>query len=94
MFWLDDSHTFVSAQFRYKLNHNKMDKNQTDYRNQQNDDMSKEKTNEDYNKQKPNPNDPNQNKNHQIGDDDYELNKRREVTANIGRKQQHRRRLK
>ena len=61
-----------------------MDKNKTDYRNQQNDDMSKEKTNEDYNKQKPNPKDPNQNKNPQIGDDDYELNKRREVTANIG----------
>jgi hypothetical protein len=44
--------------------------------------MAKEKTNQDYNKQKPNPNDPNQN--HQIGDDDYELNKRREVTANTG----------
>ena len=65
-----------------------MTKNQNDNPNQQNDDMSKDKIYQDYNKQKPNLNDPNQNKNHQVGDDEDAISKKREITANVGNKSQ------
>ena len=48
-----------------------------DSSNHKNDGALKEKTNEDYNKQQPDPNDPNQVRNHQIGDrEEREIQKR------------------
>ena len=61
-----------------------MNDNKKDISNQQNEGMSKEKTNQDYNKQKPDKNDPNHNKNHQIGEKEEEINQEKGNTAEKG----------
>lgn len=58
-----------------------MDKNKNDNSKQKNDGMLKEKTNEDFNKQKPNPKDPNQNKKHQIGENEETEKQKRPIVV-------------
>ncbi len=50
---------------------------------QKNDRMLNEKTNEDFNQQKPKPESLKQNKEHQVGEDDQELEKQREETPKM-----------
>ncbi len=57
-------------------------KNNTDKRPQENEDMLKEKTNQDFNKQKPNPNDPNQVEGQPGNDDMDKETTKREVNSN------------
>ncbi len=60
-----------------------MHTNQKDKGNQKNEGMSNDETNQDFNKVKPNPNNPNQTKEHHIGEDDKDIEKREEETPKM-----------
>ena len=60
-----------------------MEKSTIDSNKQKTENINSVKTNQEYNKQKPDPKDPNQSKNHQIGEEEVKENQERKIKADV-----------